>query len=77
MTGEVHIYRATGLRYQARIRSAEQRKWTRIGRPSRSEKPAIMAAAQAMTVARPGDRAYVIHWADMYAPNVLVKMVRR
>ena len=75
MTGEVHIYRATGQRYQARVRDPGCRRFARLGRPSTSARVAIMALARAMATARPGERGEVIYWADYYEPLVLVEMI--
>ncbi len=64
-----------GKRFQARVRHAGYRRWTPIGKPTKSYRVAVrrMAAAFAEGGYKRGD---VIMWADYYDPEMLCELVK-
>jgi hypothetical protein len=72
----IAICQGTNTRYQARVRYARQRRYTLVGKPSKSRYAALRRLAEAFTIAgyKRGD---VIVTADYYEPVPIYELVRR
>ena len=71
----MHIYVATGQRYQGRVRLPGHRKYILVGKPSKSVERAAVAMARKMASGN-YKRGDVISWADYYDPQIVMEMVR-
>ena len=65
-----------GQRFQARVRWPRYRRWTLVGKPTKSYRVAVRRMATAFSDSS-YMRADVIMWADYYEPVQLCELVRR
>lgn len=76
MPALLHIHRPLSTRFQARVRGPGRRKYTLIGKPTKSIEVAIMRMAREFATDRYWKRGDVLMTADYYDPSQCCEITR-